>query len=162
LNNSRGADNLHAFRLLCPPNCVTDGGGAFPSGVLDQRLCNLQPLLARHTTDTLNHLRRIASEVTAHNLQNAAWMLQRRIGQRSSVCVLLIAPTALIGVRPGFRIEAREESIEVFSIAIVLSDKRCCVRVIHDIVVEITFGLEQMANNRAQENDIASCTCRDI
>src|SRR3989441_1284719 len=162
LHDSSGADNLHALGLLRPTNGVTEGGGALATGVLDERLRDLQPLFARHPADTLDHFWGVACEVAAHDLEDAVRMLQGGVDQRSPILIALVVPTALIGVGFCFRIIAGEEAIQVFRIAVVLTDKRGGVGIVHHVVVEVQVVLQQVADDRAQENNIAACPRRHI
>jgi len=98
----------------------------------------------------------------AHNLQYAARVLQGWIGQRPPFCIALIVPTALISICLGCWIKSGEKPIEVFCIAKVPTNERRSVRIIHHVIVEIALCLKQMANDGAQENNIASCASGDI
>src|SRR5947209_1439005 len=162
LNDGGGADNLHALRLLGPANRVTDGGCALPPRILDQGLRNLQPLFARHAAHLFYHLRCIAREMAAHYLEYTAWMLQRRVAQWPPVFVPFIIPTALISIRLRVKIIAREESIQLFGIFEVLAHQRGGVGVMHDVVMEVAIVLEQVANNRSQEDDVAARARRHV
>src|SRR5437588_12973373 len=162
LDDGGGADNLHALRLLGPANRVTDGGCALPPRILDQGLRNLQPLFARHTAHLFYHLRCIAREMAAHYLEYTAWMLQRRVAQWPPVFVPFIIPTALISIRPRVRIVAREQAIQLFGILKILAYQRGGVGVMHDVVMEVAIVLEQVANNRSQEDDVAARARRHV
>ena len=76
--------------------------------------------------------------------------------------IALILPTALIGIGLRVRIVAGEEAVEIFCILIILPDKCSGIGVMHNILVEVGIVFQQIADDSAQEDDIAACTGGDI
>src|SRR6266699_705962 len=70
--------------------------------------------------------------------------------------VALVVPTALIHVGLCFRIIAGEQAIEFLGVAIVLINQRGRVRIVCHVVMKVAVAFQQMADDRAQEYDIAS------
>ena len=79
-----------------------------------------------------------------------------------TLLITLVLPAALICIATGFRIITGEDAIQVLGIAIILTNQGGSIRIIHHILVEVAAIFEQVTNNRAQENDIASGACRNI
>src|SRR6185312_10674819 len=65
-----------------PADGITEGGRAFASRIVGQRLTYAEENALRTPGDTLHHLGRIALIMVTHNLVDAAWMLQRRVARR--------------------------------------------------------------------------------
>src|SRR5258706_5269285 len=111
LDDRACTDDLYTLGLLCPANRITESRSAFASRVLDERLRDQLKLLLCHPAHLLYHLRCVACEVAAHNLEHTVWMLKGGIGERMPLLVILVLPTALIGICACLWIIAREETI---------------------------------------------------
>ena len=79
LDDRGGADVLDADRVLRPADRVDDRARPLASGVLTQRLGDLEELLLRAAADLRDHLRRVAAEVLLQQLEDATRMLERRV-----------------------------------------------------------------------------------
>ena len=83
LEDAGGADDLHAGRVLRPADGVDDGAGALAARSCRRAarrratICSgVQPQICD------DHLRRVAGEVLAQELHDAARVLQRRVARR--------------------------------------------------------------------------------
>src|SRR5260370_39256784 len=76
--------------------------------------------------------------------------------------VALVVPAALIHIGLCFRIIAGEQAIEFLGVAVVLINQRGRVRIVRHVVLEVAVAFQQMADDSAQEDDVASRSCRDI
>src|SRR5438477_12146427 len=65
--------------MLRPAKRITDRGGFVRTGRGDERISNLLKQSGRNPANLLHHFWRVASEVTAQGLENAARMLQGQI-----------------------------------------------------------------------------------
>ena len=142
------ADHLHAGRVLRPADRVADGRRCGPGPRRwPERLGDLQERLARRAADLLDHLRRVAGVVPAEDLEDAARVLQGRVGARRPGQLadpgaegrgvvelahrLVAGPLARLGVvAPGRRVvllalgvEAGEEAGEVLGVLELLGDQ---------------------------------------
>lgn len=135
--------------MLRPADSITDGRGALAPRISGQGTRNLQPLLARHSTDLLDHLRGVPREVTLENLKDAARVLQRRVGERVAGGVSLIVPAACINIALALRVVAREEPVQVFGVAECLVDQGGGIGVGHHIVVKVCLRLKHIADQCA-------------
>src|SRR6266404_6217446 len=79
LQHRRGANDLNAFRMLCPTEGITNCRGLVRTRRSDKRVGNFVKKHRRDTANFLHHFRRVASEVAAQCLKNAARMLQGQI-----------------------------------------------------------------------------------
>jgi hypothetical protein len=92
LQDRRGADHLHAARVLGPAQRVDEHRRALAAGVRDQRVGGLEEVVLRDAAHALDHLRRVA-RVLAHQLaEDGARILQRLVALR----VALHHPRALV------------------------------------------------------------------
>ena len=82
LDDRRGADDLHADRVVRPSDRVAECSGLLAAGIAAPGHRRPEERLPRATGHPLHHLRRIAGVVAAHDLVDAVRMLQRRIGRR--------------------------------------------------------------------------------
>src|SRR5699024_2033123 len=82
LEDRRGADVLHADRVLGPADRVTERRGAVTTGVLRQRPGHSEEVVDGHTAGALHHLGRVPAEVPFEDLEDAAGVLQRVVPRR--------------------------------------------------------------------------------
>src|SRR3954467_14639982 len=83
LKDRRRPNNLHALGLLRPAHRVAERARPFAPGVLHEHPHNLEPVFPRDAANLFDHFWCIASEMAAHNLEDALWVLQCRIAQWS-------------------------------------------------------------------------------
>jgi len=97
-----------------------------------------------------------------HDLQDAHRMLERRIGlwQASNPIrthVACVFPGArLQAIRAGSWIETREQPTVVL-VAVLISDERCCISVVDDVLLEVAFVLQNVADDAAEKRDVRPC-----
>ena len=179
LEDGGGPDDLHADRLLRPADRIAERGGALPARVLDQRLGDLVELRLGDPADLRHHLRRVAREVLAQELEDAALVLQRlvaviwtleqadagvlveRLGRMladaggSRDLAALVHPAPRV-IRAGLGVKAGEDATEIFGVGELLVDDRRRVGVVQDVFLEVGLRLEDMADDPAQERDVGS------
>jgi hypothetical protein len=76
LQDRRGADRLHAGRVLRPGDGVRERGRALAAAVAQQQPGDAQERPLRHAGGALDELRRVAGEVALEDLEDAARVLQ--------------------------------------------------------------------------------------
>ena len=82
LDDGRGADVLHADRVLGPADGVAEGGGALPARVAAQGLGHRQELVPGDAAHLLHHLGRVAGVVALEHLEHAPGVLEGGVGLR--------------------------------------------------------------------------------
>ena len=95
LDDRRGADDLHADRVLRPADRVAERRRALAAGVLAQRLRDLEELLLRAAADLGDALGGVAAVVALQQLEDAARVLERRVLLRG-LAVLEPGPVAAV------------------------------------------------------------------
>ena len=79
LDDRRGADVLHADRVLRPADGVDERARALAAGVVAQRFRDLEEVLLRTAAQLGDELGRVARVVALHDLEDAARVLQREV-----------------------------------------------------------------------------------
>ena len=180
LQDRRRADGLHAGRVLGPADRVADHRRPVGPRGRHQRLCDFQERLDGRPADPLDHLGRIAGVMPAKDLEDAARVLQRRVGPRrlgqlacpgaERLRVVLdglrlvlgllprlgVVPPALRVVGAVVGVEAREEAFEVLGVLVILGDERRGVGVGDHVVPEVGVILEDVADQAAEEDDVGA------
>src|SRR5699024_11743343 len=96
LEDGRGADELGAEAVLGPAQGVREARRALATGVLRQRVGDLEELPLRDPADLLHHLRRVARVVSLEYLEDRSRMLEGvvpldvRVGEGRPGCAVLI------------------------------------------------------------------------
>ena len=101
LQDRAGANHLNPGCVMRPSDRVAPRRRALPAGVLRDGLSHLQEHVTGAPGHALDHLRRVASVVAAHDLVHAPRMLQRAVGGWWA----FLEPIALGRVRLGQRHE---------------------------------------------------------
>ena len=180
LEDRAGADHLHAGGVLRPADGVAERGRALAARVARSARRRPEEVLGRDAADPLDHLRRVAREVA----RAGCWKTQRgccSVSSRLTSPVIMPAPVLLLerlrGVlalagrrrrsrRPRTstscgrtrrsRGRSREKTPPRSSVSWkLLVDQRRGVRVVQDVLLEVRLGLDHVADQPAEERDVA-------
>src|SRR6266568_3932890 len=147
LQNRRCANDLDAFRMLCPSHGVANRSRLLWTGSRRKRLGGLQKHILGHTAVPFDHFRGVTGEVPLQHLKYAEWIFQRdvpfKVGHLLSFATAILSvtaakismPWALADVFPRsasiqptlgivlllLRIPAREQSIQIFGVLEILA-----------------------------------------
>src|SRR5439155_8244188 len=96
LDDGRGADVLHADRVLRPADGVDERSGVLASARLHERFAHVEELLDGAATRLRDELGRVALVVGLQDLEDAAWMrevgiLRRRLTALQSTALRAVA-----------------------------------------------------------------------
>src|SRR5882762_10478079 len=84
--------------MLRPADCVANRGGPLRARCSSETMRDFVKKVGRDTADFLDHLRRVAGEMTFQFLKNTLRILQRKIAQWSTQVAAFVNPTvAFIG-----------------------------------------------------------------
>ena len=122
--------------MLRPADGVGERGGPFAPAVAHDRLGDLQPRLLRRPAHALDHLRRVASEVPAQDVEDAARVLQRRIRHDASVAVSFEGPSRHV-VAAILRVVSGKKTVEVLCATIRFVDDVRCVGIDGDVLLKV-------------------------
>src|SRR4029453_10002329 len=148
--------------MVGPPERVGDCARALAARVPAEQLRDLHYILRTAAARSRHGLRSVARVMALHDLQNAHGMLERRIGlwQASNPIrthVACVFPGArLQAIRAGSWIETREQSTVVL-VAVLISDERCCISVVDDVLLEVALVLQNVADDAAEKRDVRPC-----
>ena len=185
LHDRRGADDLHAGRVVRPADRVADGGRPLRSRIVGERLAEFHERVARRAADALDHLGRVAGIMAFQDLVDGARVFERRVGRRRAVGHRLVVVRArLLGagaslgdggrnglalVLPGRRVvglarrvEAREQAAVRLRVDVTVLDDVRDVRERHRVGAEPAILLEEVADDAAEEGDIGTGTERRV
>ena len=96
LQNRRGTNDLHAFRMLGPSHRVTNCSCALRTGRGGERMRDLVKNIGRNTADFLHHLRRVAGEMALQFLKNTLRILQCEIAWDGQVAAFVKPAVAFV------------------------------------------------------------------
>src|SRR5438270_8691810 len=182
LEDGRGTNDLDTYRMLGPRHRVGEGGGALPTGVVENRLGYLEKAFRWDAADTLDHIGCVARVVSFENLQHAprilkCWILGclfrqssdvlavcfrrqsvRRRRDRGSGRLLRVLPAGGV-VLAALCVEPREEAIQILGVYKGVTDEGGRIGVITDVLAEKWIGIPPLA---AQDVIDESAEKRDI
>ncbi len=190
LDDRRGADVLDADGVLRPSDRVDERRRALPTRALAERFGHLEELLLRHAADPLHHLRRVAAEVLAQELEHAMWILHLGIHPRG-IATLQLDPVravrlltrdvgdllalargglllgAVVGpardvVIAGLGVIPGEEPGQVLGVPKLRLDDHRPVGVGLDVLVEPLPVLDDVVDDAAEEGDVGSGSQGDV
>src|SRR5262245_47441425 len=148
--------------MLGPPERVGDCGRALAARVPTEQLRDLHYILGTAAARSRHGLRSVARVMALHDLQDAHGMLERRIGLRQAsnpirTHVACVFPgTRLQLIRAGSWIETCEQPTVVL-VAVLISNERCRVGVVDDVLLEVAFMLKNVTDNPAQKSNVRPC-----
>ena len=178
LEDAGRADVLHAHRVVRPADRVADGAGLLPARAVAQDLGDAGELLRRDPAGALDHLRRVAREVTPHDLEDAARVLQghvelgvqeivravpdlsgARLGgdllvARSGDDVDALVLPALHVVLAQLLVVSAEETGEIVGVTERLVDEGGRVGEVDDVLLEVAPVLDHVADQAAEKGDV--------
>src|SRR5512146_675897 len=167
--------------MLCPPYGVADGCGLVGAGGSSEGLGSFEKFLLRDSGVAFNHLRGVPGEVALQNLVHAAGMFESCVelvdvqvsGLASTVLCVSSAvrrmachwslPLLFWGtfVDPGFGVvlsllfvPAREDAVQIFSVAIILLQNDSGIRVRDYVIAEYLVVREHVVNEAAEKEDV--------
>src|ERR1700739_531415 len=79
LQDRSRANDLWAFRLLCPTERVANGPGLLQTGCRAKRLRNFQETLPGNPAKPFNQLGRVSRIMPLQNLVYTSWMAERGV-----------------------------------------------------------------------------------
>ena len=150
LHQRGAADVLHAHGMLGPAQGIQDGAGLVGLAGGTELLVDLEQVLFGNTRDVGDVLQGVTRIVLLHQVEDAAFVLQRSVTQRSAVRALFKAPLALVILARLGVIAAEKAILEV----IALADDERGVGIVDDVIVEIAVRFQDIVDHTAQERDI--------
>ncbi len=182
LHDRSGADDLRAREVMRPADRVANRSGALAAGVCAHRFGDLQKRLAGRAANLFHHFRRVALVVALQDLKDAMRILQRAVlfaaprhgcafrvrlpavtRALSAIRVNRVFVLPLLEIVLGLRcVPAAEQTVQVLCVLILVVDDQAGVGVIHDVLAEVTFVLEDVANDAAQERNIRGGPNRSV
>ena len=157
LDDPSRADDLGARRVLCPSQRVRDGARPVTARVAAQELCHLHHVLGPASAHAGDRLRRVGRVMALENLQDALGIRERGIDSRLAppavrLDLAVVHPRVGNAVRGGGAAPGGELGIAcslVFG-----GDEGGRVRVVDDVLSEVAFALEDVADHPAEEREV--------
>ena len=152
LQNCRGTNELRTQSVLSKAQSISKARGAIRRGILCNRLRKVVEVLLRNTAGLLHYLRRIACVMALENLENRIGMLQRFIAfhiPRRTLGLLHVLPR-IRDVFSGLWVIAREQTISILGVLVVLRDNHRRIGIRHHIVMEVQLIFQQIINHCTQ------------
>ena len=150
LDDGRSTDVLHAHRMLSPADGVQDGAGLvrFARGAED--LVDLHEVFFRYARNLGDVLQSVTGVVFRHDVEYAAFVLEREVANGCSLLVALEGPgravvCSLLGV-----VAAEETVLEVVRIGQNIGG----VGVVHHIVPEPASRFDDVVDHASEEGDV--------
>ena len=156
LQDTRGADDLHALGLVGPADRVAEGGGALGGGVSGESLGDLVKEFGRDAAHLFDHLGGVARVVTAKGLEDATRVFERLVAQGFGGVVARLELPGVELVMLAFLLPAREETRAVLSVAEVGAQDIGGVGVMDDVLAEILVCFDGVADEAAQKRDVTT------
>ncbi len=163
--------------MVRPADGIAKSARPVASRVVAEGFGDLQEPVARSPADLFHHLRRVALEMALQNLEDAHRVLQRKIvtpraRHRGALRVRLAGVSGTLSrgrliervfVHPRIEVvfgvlfsPARKKPVQVLCIAEVVVDDGRRVGVVEDVLPEVPFILDDVANQSAEERDIGA------
>ena len=155
LQDGRGADVLHARRVLRPADRVHPCRGLVAAAAADQRARQRGKLVRTYAADPLHEVGGVPGEMPLQHLEDAARMAECRV-------TLTRRLPAGIVICPGQRVVSGEQPLAFLGVDEVLGQDVGGVGVRGHVVAELVAARQHVVDKRTQQHDVAASPVRYV
>src|SRR5438874_2543975 len=143
--------------MLRPPERITNRRTLVRTRSSDQRLRDFVKQRRRNTANFLYHLWRVAGEVAAQRLENAAWILQGQIAFGEAKAAIAMVEPALPVVAALLPVPAGEKAGRAFfRVAKIFAQNAGGIGEVHDVIAEEKIVLDNVPDEAAEKRNVAA------